>query len=91
MVRRRRWYDMSNFGDGGSTEIGALVLFPLLAVAWWPFWFVAHWFGLPWRLVIKRDGTEVYEIEVRGWHKSRRRIQEIAESVAAGTLSETIP
>ena len=55
MVRRRRWYDMSNFGDGGSTEIGALVLFPLLAVAWWPFWFVAHWFGLPWRLVIKQN------------------------------------
>ncbi len=90
-VRRRRWYGMSNFGHGGGNEIGELVLLPLLAVAWWPIWFVAHWFGLPWRIVIKRGGNDVYEIEVRGWRKSRRRIQEVAESAAVGTLSETTP
>jgi hypothetical protein len=36
-------------------------------------------------IVIERAGSQVSEERVRGWGKSHRRIQEIAESVTAGT------
>lgn len=90
-VRRRRWYSLSGWdladpGDGS----GILVAIALLVGAWWPFWFVAHWLGLRWRIVIKRDGEEVDEEHVRGWRRSRRRIREILESAAAGTLPQSL-
>jgi hypothetical protein len=77
-VRRRRSFDVGDsfLGFDGTAFVVAL----------WGFWFIAHWFGLVWRITIQRDGKEVGEEEVRGWLKSRRRIQEIAELVAAGTL-----
>jgi hypothetical protein len=99
-VRRRRWFDMSFLGSSvisgdifSGNDLGAallgLVLLPFLIafliVAIWPFWFIAHWLGLPWRITIQREGNEVGEEEVRGWYKPGRRIQEIAQSVAAGT------
>jgi hypothetical protein len=57
----------------------------LLLVAIWPLWFIAHWLGVRWVIVIERAGSQVSEERVRGWGKSHRRIQEIAESVTAGT------
>jgi hypothetical protein len=84
-VRRRRSFDdLGRLADAGGPG-AAGVVYPLI-VAGWGFWFIAHWFGLAWRITIQRDGKEVGEEEVRGWLKSRRRIQEIAELVAAGTL-----
>jgi len=89
-VRRRHWYDMSNWNDADAVDDGwSLVTFTLLAVAWWPVWFSTHWLGLPWRIVIKRDGKTVDEEEVRGWHESRRRIREITEWAAAETLQQS--
>jgi hypothetical protein len=62
----------------------------LVVGGWWPFWFMAHWLGLRWRIVIERDGEEDDEEWVRGWRKSRRRIQEIIESALAGTLQQSL-
>jgi hypothetical protein len=97
-VRRRRWYTTSSLGSGlDGNSLGdnpllglllLLLLLPLFLVAWWPLWFIAHWLGLPWRIVIGRAGVEVDEERVRGWLQSRRRIRQIAESAAAGTLQE---
>jgi hypothetical protein len=84
-VRRRRWYDLSD-SQGGFDE---LWLFALVG-GWWPFWFIAHWLGLRWRIVIERDHEEVDEEWVRGWRNSRRRIQEITESATAGTLQQSL-
>lgn len=75
----------TNSGD----DLWLLVTFTLL-VGWWPVWFIAHWLGLRWRIVIKRDGEEVDEQRVRGWRKSRRRIQQITESATAGTLQQSL-
>jgi hypothetical protein len=83
-VRRRRSFDLGESVILPDGEGGALAF--ALIVGGWGFWFIAHWFGLAWRITIQRDGKEVGEEEVRGWLKSRRRIQEIAELVAAGTL-----
>jgi hypothetical protein len=90
-VRRRRWYspfDLPSYdsGDGGT----GVVIVILLVGGWWPFWFIAHWVGLRWRIVIKRDDEEVGEERVRGWRKSRQRIQEITESATTGTLEQSL-
>lgn len=66
--------------------IVGFVLGSILLIVMWPFWFSSHWLGVPWRIAIERDGSEVDAERVRGWRKSQRRIEEIAESVAAGTL-----
>jgi hypothetical protein len=50
-----------------------------------PFWFISHWLGVPWVIVIERDGKQVGHEEVRGWNRSGQRIEEIAHSAAAGT------
>lgn len=91
-VRRRRWYSLSgwDFTDPGDGGFGILVAIAVLVGAWWPFWFVAHWLGLRWRILIKRDGEEMGEEYVRGWLRSQRRIREIAESASAGTLPPTL-
>ncbi|OBI51483.1 hypothetical protein [Mycobacterium sp. E787] len=86
-VRRRRWYRLSAwmFTDSGGVSPATLVTSVVVIGLWWPFWFVAHWLGLPWRIVIKRDGHTVGEERVRGWGRSRRRIREILAAATAGT------
>ncbi len=48
-VRRRRWYRLSYwmFTDSGDGGLGSLVTSVVVLGLWWPFWFVAHWLGLP--------------------------------------------
>ena len=91
-VRRRRGWEVqvANAADGSAGFLGLLLLpFVLVAifVATWPFWFISHWLGVPWVIVIDRDGKQVGHEDVRGWNRSGQRIQEIAQSVAAGTWS----
>lgn len=87
---RRKWV----FGlDGGSQAfssidhpIGLLVVPIALVLLWaalWPFWWAAHWLGLKWVIRVKREGTAVGEVEVRGWGESRRHMQEIVQSLAS--------
>lgn len=87
-VRRRWWFDMTHLGgaDVGSEGPAGLVLVAVLVVAWWPIWFLLHWFGLPWRIATYRDGVEVEEVTVRGWFRSERRIWEIAEGISSGAF-----
>jgi len=78
-VSRRWFYEPPGWLDGGSGEIVYVLL------AFWPFWFLAHWLGWPWVIVIKRAGNEQCTERVRGWFGSRRRIREIAQAAADGT------
>jgi hypothetical protein len=100
----RAWPDLGSWleEDRGTYNTGSLLgdlLAPVLVflmrfivfpIVGWPFWFIAHWLGLRWVIVIERDGKEVAEEKVRGRNKSGRRIQEIAESAAAGTLQQSL-
>jgi hypothetical protein len=90
---RRRW------GSSFWNDPNAWLFDAVATVATWPFWFMAHWLGLAWVVVIERDNTDdpervvfytVGEEKVRGWAKSGWRIQEIAESAAAGTLEQSL-
>jgi hypothetical protein len=91
LVRRRRWYDLTGFSVGSDDlGLGGFVIVIALVGGWWPFWFIAHWLGLRWRILIERDDEEVHEEWVRGWRKSRRRIQELTESATAGTLQQFV-
>ena len=87
-VHRRGCYDPSFLDSSGLTGEDALfglLLLPFILVATWPLWFIAHWLGVRWVIVIERDGIQVGEERVSGLDKSQRRIQEIVESVGAGT------
>jgi hypothetical protein len=79
-VSREWFFGLPSWLDAGSSSDLGLLLFAV-----WPFWLIAHWLGLPWVIVIKRAGTAMGTEEARGWVKSERRIQEIAQSAAAGT------
>ena len=88
-VRRSRGYEMPDLGGGDWGPDGLLVflLVPFFYVAIWPFWFISHWLGVRWVVVIERDGKQVGHENVRGRNRSGQRIQEIAQSVATGTWS----
>ena len=60
-----------------------IIVLPFMVL--WPFWLALKWLGVPWTIVIERDGTKVGEEHVRGWRRSGRRIDEIAQSAAAGS------
>jgi hypothetical protein len=62
-----------------------LIVLPFMVA--WPFWLASKWVGARWSVVIERDGTKVGEEKVRGWRRSGERIQEIARSAEAGTLT----
>jgi len=89
-VRRRLWYGTSALGEAasGADPFGIALG---LVLGGWPFWFIAHWLGLRWGVVIERDGEKVHEEWVRGWLKSRRRIQELTESATVGMLQRSLP
>jgi hypothetical protein len=84
-VRRSRWYDMTG-GVDVVDDSGMVVIIIALVGVWWPFWFLAHWLGMRWRIVITRDGEQMDDEWVRGWRRSRRRIQEIIDAATAGAV-----
>jgi hypothetical protein len=84
----RAWWVFDLFSGGsasGADQLGEIVLGILLTVLLWPLFFIAHGLGLPWTIVIEREGRRVGKEKVRGWNRSGQRIQEIAQSAAAGT------
>jgi hypothetical protein len=94
----RRWMcphlHMGDLGGDGQWAPGvavlvlwAIVLVQIIVV--WPWWFVAHWFGVPWIIVIERNGYQEFEARGNGWRESQRAIREMVESAAAGTLRES--
>jgi hypothetical protein len=84
-VDRAWWVFDPAAGGGGGDGLGEFVLAILLMILLWPLSLIAHGLGLPWTIVIERDGRRVGKEKVRGWNKSGQRIQEIAQSAAAGT------
>jgi hypothetical protein len=82
----RRWWVVDAPSSGGED----LVLVILVVVFLFPLCFIAHGLGLPWTILIYRDQEVVGKEKVRGWGTSGRRIQEIADSAAAGTLRQSL-
>jgi hypothetical protein len=85
----RRWWFKSIPGQSGIEFLDFIIFFialPLMVA--WPFWLMSKWLGARWSIVIERDGTKMGEEKVRGWRRSGERIQEIARSAEAGTLTE---
>jgi hypothetical protein len=79
----RRWWPFP--GDALDLTFGwfEVILGALFAVMW-PFWLLAKFCGVRWVITIERDGHQVGRELVRGWSKSKTRINEIAFDVAAG-------
>lgn len=53
----------------------------------WPFWFLAKLCGVPWTVVVTRDGEKVHTERVRGWSASERRIEQLARDLRIGQYS----
>jgi DivIVA domain-containing protein len=90
----RRWgvkhWDATTYSQSVGDELIMGTINLLQVIVMWPPWFIAKWLGVRWKIVIERDGIEAGEALVRGWRKSQRCIQEIAEMAAAGTLQQEI-
>jgi hypothetical protein len=88
------WWDFGPADQRGGTGEDAEERVPVARIALigmlLPWAYIAHLLGLPWTIVIHRDGMQVGREKVRGWNKSKRRIQEIADSAAAGTLEQSL-
>ncbi|WP_242638706.1 hypothetical protein [Mycolicibacterium sp. S2-37] len=84
---RRRWMpllDYLNMASWGLNWFGVVmfvIALPFLIV--WPFWFLAKFCGVPWKIVVTRDGEDVTVEKVKGWQASRRRVEEIARGIRA--------
>lgn len=79
----RRWWPFP--GDALDLTFGWLeVLVAALFVVLWPFWLVAKFCGVRWVITIERDGHQVGRELVRGWNRSKGRMNEIALEIAAG-------
>ncbi|WP_370329421.1 hypothetical protein [Mycolicibacterium hippocampi] len=76
---RRWWWRTLPWETGFATLDMILLLIALPLMAMWPFWLMAKWLGVPWTIVVERDGTEVDRERVRGWRNSGQRITELTE------------
>jgi hypothetical protein len=80
----RDWWPFP--GDFDFTDLFELAI-ALLFVVLWPFWLLGKFVGVRWAVVIERDGHQVGRELVRGWSKSKRRVNELVGEVAAGGRS----
>ncbi|OBF21940.1 hypothetical protein [Mycobacterium sp. ACS4331] len=82
---RRQWMpllehlNMASLGTDWFGMLNFVVALPFILA--WPFWLLAKLFGVPWRVLVKRDGEEVTVEKVAGWRASGRRIEEIAHGI----------
>lgn len=85
---RRHWMplltylDMASWGSSWFGVLMFVIALPFLVA--WPFWLLAKLFGVPWKVVAKRDGEEVAVEKVAGWRASGRRIDEISHGIRVG-------
>ena len=87
---RRKWYS-PNVGDTGFEFLDMLIFIVMLPfLVAWPFWLVAKWLGVPWLIVIERDGKEVGREHVRGWRRSRARVEELTAGASNGMLTQFV-
>lgn len=88
---RRRWMplldylDMLNWGANWFGLVMFVVALPFLAA--WPFWALGKLCGVPWKIVVTRDGEDVAEEKVKGWRASGLRIAEIVDGVTVSGRS----
>nr|WP_194946068.1 hypothetical protein [Mycolicibacterium malmesburyense] len=79
----RRWWPFP--GDALDLTFGWLeILVGALFVVLWPLWLLAKFCGVRWVITIERDGHQVDRELVRGWNRSKGRMNEIALQIAAG-------
>jgi hypothetical protein len=85
----RRWWWSAVPSETGLAALDAIIFVIVLPfMIAWPFWLLSKWLGARWSIVIERDGVKLGEEKVRGWGRSGSRIDEIAQSAAAGTLTQ---
>ncbi|MGY4708508.1 hypothetical protein ACXDF8_02915 [Mycolicibacterium sp. CBM1] len=85
----RRWWWRTVPWETGFGTIDALILLVMLPfMLMWPIWLLAKWLGVPWTIVISRDGEKVGRERVKGWRQSGERMADIAAAIEAGTLTE---
>jgi hypothetical protein len=85
----RYWHATDARSGSGSDEFD-FVVDAVQIVVISPLWLLAKCCGVPWTIVIERNGAEVGQERVRGWRRSGRRIREIVESARAGTLERDV-
>ena len=79
----RRWWPFP--GDALDLTFGVFEVFlGVLFAVLWPFWLVVKFCGVRWVITVERNGQQVGRELVRGWGRSKRRIDEIAREVASG-------
>ncbi|MGE2728020.1 hypothetical protein ACQI4F_00950 [Mycolicibacterium vaccae] len=82
---RRHWaplleyLDMTSWGSGWFGVLMFVIALPLILA--WPFWLLAKFCGVPWKVVVKRGGEEIVEEKVAGWRASGLRIDEIVHGI----------
>ena len=79
---KRRWWPFPN-GLLDVTFGWVESLIGLIFAVLWPFWLLAKFCGVRWVITVERDGERVRKELVRGWSKSKARIDEIARDVVA--------
>lgn len=81
---RRWWWKTIPWETGFATLDFLIFLIVLPFMLMWPFWLLAKWCGVPWTIIVTRDGTEVSREKVTGWARSRARVEEIAQTMRDG-------
>lgn len=80
----RKWRPFPDVFDIEDDIFGWLgLLLALPALIFWPFWLLAKFLGVAWKIDIERDGRRVGREKVRGWHASSRRIDAITQEIRA--------
>lgn len=88
---RRLWWSTLPWETGFDTVDSLIRLAVLPFMLMWPIWLLLKWLGVPWSIVVERDGTRIARERVRGWRRSDERIKAIAASVQAGTFAVAEP
>ncbi|MCK0175382.1 MULTISPECIES: hypothetical protein [Mycobacteriaceae] len=83
---RRRWMplidhldDMVSWGSGWFGVLMFVIALPFVLA--WPFWLLGKFVGVPWKVVVRRDGDDFAEEKIKGWRASGERVDEIVHGL----------